>query len=48
MINLDLVRKECIKIMNCDQGLETRLREYLSEKYEDKKVDEIINYALIR
>lgn len=47
-LELDLLKKERVKILNPDRELEEKLKSYLSEKYEDKLVDEIINYTFMR
>lgn len=47
-ISLDLVRREKVKILKSDILLEEKIKNYLTTKYEDKRVEEIMNSVFIK
>lgn len=47
-LTLDLIKKGRIKIMGTDSNLKNRIKSYLEETYEDKRVKEIMDSVLIK
>ncbi len=47
-LTLELVSRGKVKILNSDESLEKKIKNYLTTKYEDKRVEDIMNSVFIK
>ena len=46
LLEMDLLKKKLVKIQYCDDKFYNELVDYLSEKYEKKRVDELLDFII--